>query len=404
MPYAKMSEVNPSIRGVDPKVTLAQANYMATLADSMGDYEHAWPTAISVFKDQYEVEDDKWVKRKSCGSTGSLVKELSNGVTVCKECNTAYKADDYLGTDEYIVCAKCGGPLTVSAAKGYRQQLKDGDFLVIEKDADGEVTGRRLPITRVPGGKPNRNMSGAAWAALHKGYRGRKYAGPNKQKAITKLQNIYKANEWLLPSGNKELLNEYGMVCLRVPIDVAKQLVVSGGEDPADMHITLALLGKVEGMNSTQIEAAKDAVKRLAQGYPNEPMVVDGGHEPIAGKVDGYGIFVSTHLPGQEAVWAHFNSPYLQQFRESLCDSLRWRDVNVFKTNGFTPHITIAYKPLGQGHNVMANTNAILPIPVVFNSIQVVIGDDVYDYPFTKKGSKELKQSKIIHINVSTLR
>lgn len=52
--------------------------------------------------------------------------------------------------------------------------------------------GGHLPYTG-DDGKPNHRLMGAAWAALHGGYRGNKYSGPNKSAAITKLKGVYKS-------------------------------------------------------------------------------------------------------------------------------------------------------------------------------------------------------------------
>lgn len=40
-------------------------------------------------------------------------------------------------------------------------------------------------------GKPNHTLMGAAWAALHQGYRGNTYAGPNKAAALSTLKALY---------------------------------------------------------------------------------------------------------------------------------------------------------------------------------------------------------------------
>lgn len=52
--------------------------------------------------------------------------------------------------------------------------------------------GGHLPVSDASG-KPNHRLMGAAWAALHGGYRGNKYAGPNKSAAISKLKAMYKS-------------------------------------------------------------------------------------------------------------------------------------------------------------------------------------------------------------------
>lgn len=47
-----------------------------------------------------------------------------------------------------------------------------------------------LPIKK--NGKISHRLMGAAWAALHGGYRGHKYEGPDKGAAIKKLDAAYK--------------------------------------------------------------------------------------------------------------------------------------------------------------------------------------------------------------------
>jgi hypothetical protein len=75
-----------------------------------------------------------------------------------------------------------------------------------KKEADGEhpsshylvVEDAEKPTTwhlRVRGadGKPDHRLMGAAWAALHGGYRGNKYEGPGKETAIAKLRALYRS-------------------------------------------------------------------------------------------------------------------------------------------------------------------------------------------------------------------
>ena len=71
MPYTKMSQVNKAVRGIDPPVTLAQANEIAEMADAVeqkGGAKSPWAVAIAHFKDKsHKVSGDGkgWVKRKS---------------------------------------------------------------------------------------------------------------------------------------------------------------------------------------------------------------------------------------------------------------------------------------------------------------------------------------------------
>ena len=78
-------------------------------------------------------------------------------------------------------------------------------FLVIDSDGKGH-----LPVRDSADGPLNHHLMGAAWAALHGGYRGNKYEGPNKAEAISKLKALYKSEGMELPSGNSEVLSVKG--------------------------------------------------------------------------------------------------------------------------------------------------------------------------------------------------
>ena len=55
-----------------------------------------------------------------------------------------------------------------------------------------------LPYTDASG-SPNHRLMGAAWAALHGGYRGNKYAGKDKGAALAKLKAVYKSEKMDTP-------------------------------------------------------------------------------------------------------------------------------------------------------------------------------------------------------------
>ncbi len=48
-------------------------------------------------------------------------------------------------------------------------------------------------------GTPNHTLMGGAWAALHSGYRGNKYEGADKEKALAKLKALYASENMPLP-------------------------------------------------------------------------------------------------------------------------------------------------------------------------------------------------------------
>lgn len=80
-----------------------------------------------------------------------------------------------------------------------------GDFLVVD---DAEKPGTwSLPVK--VNGKLDRRLMGAAWAALHKGFRGQKFEGPGKQEAIDRLKKFYKQANAEPPSVGKADLEIY---------------------------------------------------------------------------------------------------------------------------------------------------------------------------------------------------
>ncbi len=163
MPYPQWGDMNPTLKGIKPKITVEQGNLIASWADAIGG-NYAWPTAISKFKKSYTVRRGKWVKRSD------LKKEFQNME-----------------------------PTLFEASKNA------GDYLVVE-DPEKPTTWH-LQVKK--NGKLDHKLMGDAWAALHKGFRGNTYEGPNKSAAITKLKKMYKDEDMEMPAESAEV-EEYG--------------------------------------------------------------------------------------------------------------------------------------------------------------------------------------------------
>jgi cell division protein FtsB len=84
--------------------------------------------------------------------------------------------------------------------KSVGEKRKGGVLYLVHEGENGH-----LPYTHEDG-KPNHRLMGAAWAALHDGYRGNKYEGPNKEAAISKLTAIYKKEGMETPGSGTEKL------------------------------------------------------------------------------------------------------------------------------------------------------------------------------------------------------
>src|SRR5206468_1110160 len=74
---------------------------------------------------------------------------------------------------------------------------------------------KHLPTT--VDGKADPQHMGAAWAALHGGYRGNTYSGPNKSEAIAKLRKMYESHGMTPPgegdskSASKEFTTQFSI-------------------------------------------------------------------------------------------------------------------------------------------------------------------------------------------------
>lgn len=78
MPYNSMEDANPALKGIKPPVTLAQANQIAAVADSVTGVDSPWAVAISQFKKAHVVKDGKWVKKDGSTWGGSKKSFLDN--------------------------------------------------------------------------------------------------------------------------------------------------------------------------------------------------------------------------------------------------------------------------------------------------------------------------------------
>jgi len=174
MPYTSMDEIPAALKGIKPPINLQQANMIAEWADkmesAMDNIKNPWAVAIAQFKRVYEAVDGKWSKK------------------------TAKESD---APDE--------GMNLVEAMKTVDgKQYPASDFLVVE-DPD-KPTAWHLQVKR--NGTPDHRLMGAAWAALHKGFRGNVYEGPDKGKAIDKLKALYKQEEMPTPIQEAEPMDE----------------------------------------------------------------------------------------------------------------------------------------------------------------------------------------------------
>ncbi len=176
--YRSMEAVNPAIKGIDPPVSLAQANLIARWADAMEDADdgpdNPWAAAIAQFKRLYRVADGRWVRKERGSTTGSTTASHAASRAVAGGLAGAVKAEE--------------GERKTEDGKEYPAS----DYLVVEDRT--RPTTWHLRVTKTPGGPPDRSQMGAAAAALTApgGHRGNRYQGPGREAAISKLRGLYR--------------------------------------------------------------------------------------------------------------------------------------------------------------------------------------------------------------------
>lgn len=155
-------------------------------------------------------------------------------------------------------------------------------YLVVE---DPEQTSSwHLPVKDADGKADHRRM-GAAWAALHQGYRGSKYEGPKKTDALRKLKALYKAEDMAVPTEAKEMYMPVGDA-LTLADAIAQQEAWELREQVSelfDMFLSVAsnILWSSEGnIGPRMVELAQELADHLMT-LPSTPMEKDEPMETL---------------------------------------------------------------------------------------------------------------------------
>lgn len=167
------------------------------------------------------------------------------------------------------------------------------------------------------------------------------------------------------------------MVAFEIDVDTATNLASAtrqaGVENPVapdDMHITLAFLGDISG-----IEDKREALIE----FINQFVEVS---EPLSGVIGGVGRFnASKNSDGKDVLYASFDSPDLPEFRQGLVEAIEDADIQVSRDHGYTPHITLAY--IGK-KEIMPNL-ALETIEMKFDAITLYWGDERTQFKLPEK-------------------
>jgi hypothetical protein len=190
MPYEKIGDINPALKGITPPISLGQANAIAKQADAIGTDEkkNGWAIAISSFKKTHTVKDGKWVAKSS---EASMAFEYGEDLEYAKEDlgkGEALKVDkskDAMSTSPWGDVDKIALRNKVLGASNYKS-LVDDVYLVVEAGWEDAPSGKlKYPVMQVKGDTLVYNRYGLS-SALQRA------EGQNQSSAISKAKGIYK--------------------------------------------------------------------------------------------------------------------------------------------------------------------------------------------------------------------
>lgn len=175
------------------------------------------------------------------------------------------------------------------------------------------------------------------------------------------------------------------MVALMLPqeIGVALQAIVGqlpSGSTPVpieEMHLTLCYLGDTETLT-----ISPEAITAVLAQFSAE-------WGPMAGVLNGVGLFNVVQEDGALPLYASFDAPRLPAFRQALVDKLTQAGIVFAGEHGFVPHITVAYVPAG------TELPADMPrTSFVFSAVTLAWGDARADYPLHGAKQAERKETR----------
>ncbi len=159
------------------------------------------------------------------------------------------------------------------------------------------------------------------------------------------------------------------MIAFMLDDVTAKSLAVPGGEDPKDMHVTLAYLGKLDKIDMSALPGLEQAIKSYA-----------AEHAPISGTIDGPIRFsAKPQTEGRDVCVAAFCNPGIQEFRAGLVDAIKAAGIDVPRVFDYRPHVCIKYIPVDAAMPVQR----IAPMPVTFSAITLSVGGARKSYPLS---------------------
>lgn len=158
------------------------------------------------------------------------------------------------------------------------------------------------------------------------------------------------------------------MIAFMLDPDTANKLAIPGGEDPHDMHCTLAYMGNIDGEpepGKLHPVAAQDILTNTLSLFASTA-------QPLHGNIGGVARFTpSPSSDEMSPVIALVSILELQDWRQKLVDALSAAGFNVASNFPYTPHMTIAYIDADKPMPI----STVEPLPLNFDTLCLAIGN-----------------------------
>ncbi len=189
MPYKTKEDMNPALKGIDPPISVSQANEIAKQADAIGSDEkkNGWAIAISSFKKSHIVKDGHWVRKDKENMSEDDVDETE---PFAKEDNgkgnsiTVDKSKDAMSSSPWGNVDKTSLMHKVLNASNYKSLVHDIYLKVDEGWEDHPSSSLHYPVMQINGGKAVYNRYGLS-SALQRA------EAQNESGVVSKVRGIY---------------------------------------------------------------------------------------------------------------------------------------------------------------------------------------------------------------------
>lgn len=180
-PYKSRSDMNPALRGIEPPISVPQANKIARQADAIGSEKGGWGIAIKHFKDTHRVENGRWVRKEN----NSVEEDFAIDGIGESESIKIDKSKEKMSTTPWGQIDKTKLMHDVLKASNYKTLVDDVYMLVESGWEEHPSSSLKYPVMQIVGDTLVYNRYGLS-AALQRA----KQQGEDK--VVGKVESIYK--------------------------------------------------------------------------------------------------------------------------------------------------------------------------------------------------------------------